>query len=387
MNLGGLQSTGPGIGVLDARYVNVAGDTMTGALLIQATSSAAFEVSNAAGAIDYFRVDTNTTQTGALLQITDDVLGGDFLSLRGADHGMEFKATTVDTALANVNHNTWQLDIDNTVANDAVYRGLLYNLNVNEDFDITGSLQGVFFACLNNGTGTIATTDANTSFTFNVSTGTMTDVHGFNAIMGSLGGTVTRYTAYYVGGSVGTLGLAAVLGDGDDRFRTSSSFHYNRGGTLKYITISDAADGITLDGTDLTFETTTSGDINITSVDNLNLSATLINLTSPLKTSAVRRKITEVTTSTYTILATDHHLSIQYTDTGTQTTTLPALSATNHGQEYQVKDADYNAGTNNITIDTTGADTLEEQADGTMNQDGMAWTIVANNTTKNWEIY
>lgn len=103
--------------------------------------------------------------------------------------------------------------------------------------------------------------------------------------------------------------------------------------------------------------------------------------------SGVKRKITEVATATYTALATDHRISIQYTDTGVHTLTLPAISASNHGQEYWIKDADYNASNNNITINTTGADTIEEQASGTMTGDGEAWTLVANNTTKNWELY
>ena len=96
--------------------------------------------------------------------------------------------------------------------------------------------------------------------------------------------------------------------------------------------------------------------------------------------------ITEVTTATYTVLDTDYHISIQYTDTGTQATTLPAISADTHGQIYFLKDADYNASNNNITINTTGSDTIEEAASGTMTADGEAWEVIANNTTKNWEL-
>lgn len=102
--------------------------------------------------------------------------------------------------------------------------------------------------------------------------------------------------------------------------------------------------------------------------------------------AGLKSKITEVTTSTYSILTNDYHISVQYTDTGTQTTTLPAIGAGNHGQTYHIKDADYNASVNNITIDTTGGDTIEEAATMVMSGDGDCMTVVANNTTKNWEI-
>jgi len=96
--------------------------------------------------------------------------------------------------------------------------------------------------------------------------------------------------------------------------------------------------------------------------------------------------VTESTGATTTVAATDHHISIQYTDTGTHTATLPALSAANHGQIYHLKDTDYNAGTNAIAVATTGADTIEEAASGSMITNGESWTLVANNTTKNWEL-
>lgn len=96
--------------------------------------------------------------------------------------------------------------------------------------------------------------------------------------------------------------------------------------------------------------------------------------------------ITEDTDATTTIAATDHHISVQYTNTGTNTATLPAIAATNHGQIYHIKDADYNASINNITVATTGADTVEEAASGLMTKDGECWSVLANNTIKNWEL-
>lgn len=112
-----------------------------------------------------------------------------------------------------------------------------------------------------------------------------------------------------------------------------------------------------------------------------------ISIANTIKTSGgLVTNITEVTTSTYTVLSTDYHISIQYTATGTQTATLSALSAANHGQVYHFKDADYNANANNITIATTGADTIDESATAVIINSGACVTVIGNNTTKNWEI-
>lgn len=97
--------------------------------------------------------------------------------------------------------------------------------------------------------------------------------------------------------------------------------------------------------------------------------------------------VTEVSASTYTGQSDEYYYSIQYSATGTHTFTLPAISSTNHGQEYVLKDADYNASSNNITVNTTGSDTIENAASGAMTSDGEAWTLKANNTTKNWELF
>lgn len=107
-----------------------------------------------------------------------------------------------------------------------------------------------------------------------------------------------------------------------------------------------------------------------------------------LKTTGYRIiDLREVTDSTTTIAADDHYISIQYTDTGTHIATLPAIASGNHGKVYILKDADYNASANNITVAITGSDTVEGQSSGIMNSDGQAWSLIANNTTKNWELF
>jgi len=95
----------------------------------------------------------------------------------------------------------------------------------------------------------------------------------------------------------------------------------------------------------------------------------------------------EVTGPTTTVTDDDDYISIQHSLTGIHTVTLPAITADNHGKTKHLKDADYNAGGNNINVNTTGGDTLEGQASGVMNSDGQAWSVRANNTTKNWELF
>jgi len=78
---------------------------------------------------------------------------------------------------------------------------------------------------------------------------------------------------------------------------------------------------------------------------------------------------------------------INYTDTGAAAVTLPAISTSNHGQVYIIKDSDYNASGNTLTINKTGADTIDEAATATVTSDGASLSFMANNTTKNWEIF
>jgi len=99
-----------------------------------------------------------------------------------------------------------------------------------------------------------------------------------------------------------------------------------------------------------------------------------------------RVNVTEVTDSTYAVDKNDYHISVQYTLTGTCTITLPAIDAGQHRFVYHIKDADYNASANNITINPTGSDTIDNAASKIMAGDGDCVTVVCNNTTKNWEI-
>ncbi len=113
-----------------------------------------------------------------------------------------------------------------------------------------------------------------------------------------------------------------------------------------------------------------------------------------IKSSAGRiQNITEYSASnSYTALATDYHISIKYTNTGPFTLTLPAITAVNHGQVYVLKDADYNASGNNITVTPNANDEIEKSGNGTsgtMAADGEAWMLIANydgGIDPNWEM-
>ena len=160
------------------------------------------------------------------------------------------------------------------------------------------------------------------------------------------------------------------------------------GGTLNYAIYTNA--GAVHLGDKLEF-TQTDGNEYIDSLNDgyMDYGATTAHrFNSTVKSSGGRiQNITEVTTATYSVLTSDDYISIQYTDTGTQVTTLPAISASNHGQRYTLKDADYNAITNSITINPTGTDTIDELSSWILNMNGDAISLKANNSTKNWEVY
>ena len=95
--------------------------------------------------------------------------------------------------------------------------------------------------------------------------------------------------------------------------------------------------------------------------------------------------ITTVNTSTYDLLITDYILSVTYTATGPVTSlTLPTAQCIER-RIIHIKDSGGLAGTNNITIDTQGAETIDGNATKTMNTNYEAISIYSDGT--NWYIY
>ena len=94
--------------------------------------------------------------------------------------------------------------------------------------------------------------------------------------------------------------------------------------------------------------------------------------------------LTTINTATYDLLATDYILSVAYTGTGTVTITLPSAQTTS-GRIIIIKDAGGNAATNNITIDTEGAETIDGQATLVVNADYDAVSLYCNGTS--WLVF
>lgn len=102
-----------------------------------------------------------------------------------------------------------------------------------------------------------------------------------------------------------------------------------------------------------------------------------------VKTSAGRIiNRTSVTSTPYTILATDEHISVTTVSVAI-TLDLPAII---DGALYHIKDQDGNASGKNITVSPNGAQTIEQAASLTIRNDFASVTLIGNSTTSNWEI-
>jgi len=90
--------------------------------------------------------------------------------------------------------------------------------------------------------------------------------------------------------------------------------------------------------------------------------------------------LTTVNAATHTLSADEvagavNILHVTYTDTGSVVITIPTAVITSGEWTLFVKDADFNANTNNITIQTEGAETIDEGATYVMQYDGMSLSI------------
>lgn len=77
-------------------------------------------------------------------------------------------------------------------------------------------------------------------------------------------------------------------------------------------------------------------------------------------------------------------VSVQYTNTGTCSITLPAIDGSVDEYMWYIKDDDQNASTNNITISPTGADTIEGASSYVMDSDGQSTLVYCDRNLANW---
>lgn len=94
------------------------------------------------------------------------------------------------------------------------------------------------------------------------------------------------------------------------------------------------------------------------------------------------RSVTTVNAATYDLLVSDYILSVTYTATGAVTSlTLPTAQVV-AGRIAIVKDAGGNAGTNNITVDTEGAQTIDGVSTYVINSNYQSASLYCDGT--NW---
>lgn len=167
---------------------------------------------------------------------------------------------------------------------------------------------------------------------------------------------VTADTLYYYAIDIG------VTGETPD-YRIQGGLQVLPGEGYVRLNQTDTPDGITLSVNDLTLSLEMAGATNLY--------------------SGVYRAVTVVNTGNYNLASTDDILHVSYTASGAVTVTLMSVEAIS-GRVIHIKDAGFNARTNNITIETEGAETIDGAASLILSNDGDAAMLYCDGS--NWFI-
>ena len=100
-------------------------------------------------------------------------------------------------------------------------------------------------------------------------------------------------------------------------------------------------------------------------------------------------KRTVINSATYTVLQTDEIVAVTYTTTGSVTITLPQISSLTTPNKYSrfvIVDEGGNAGTNNITVNRSGTDTIIGNTSVVINGDYNSYTVYSNGSNL-WQVY
>lgn len=207
----------------------------------------------------------------------------------------------------------------------------------------------------------------------------------------TIGNTTARssVTFYKARGSVGSLSNIAT---NDNLGQIAMAGYY--GGDYRVVSSIDvAAEGTWSSGSypsKMIFTTTNSGDSARSTKMVIDSDGKLgIGTNSPdtqLHTTGGRsRNVTTVNAATYDLLVTDDILNVTYTGTAAVTSLTLPTAQTTAGRTIVIKDAGGNAGTNNITVDTEGAETIDGAATAVISGDYDAINLYSDGS--NWFIF
>ena len=100
---------------------------------------------------------------------------------------------------------------------------------------------------------------------------------------------------------------------------------------------------------------------------------------------AIKQNVTTVNAATYDLETSDYILHVTYTGTGAVTSLTLPTAQTVSGRIIVIKDAGGNALTNNITIDTEGAETIDGSATVVINSNYTSISLYSDGS--NWFIF